>query len=140
MKEKIEQFFSNLKGVIGYFATGVVVMLLTAWFTGSAAANSIDKTIDARIDARVALYSQTQITPVLLDIKKSVDYLVSISASDYIVKINKQIEKIKSDPGDIKMVDIEDILAKWSTFPDANKTDALVVKYNVIKAWYASKQ
>lgn len=140
MDKKIAQLFESVKGVIGYLCVGVVVMLLTAWFTGSAAASSIDKTIDARIDARVAAYSQTQITPVLLDIKKSVDYLVATSASDYIVKIDKQIEKMRKDPGDIKMADIEDILAKWNQFPDVNKTDVLIVKYNVIKAWYANQQ
>ena len=140
MREKFTQFCVSIKGVIGYLTSGVVIMLLTAWFTGSAAASTIDKTIDSRIDARIQVQLQTQVTPVLMDIKKSVDYLVSISASDYIVAINKQIEKIKSDPDDIKMTDIESILTKWNTFPDNNKTDVLIVKYNIIKDWYAKKQ
>lgn len=140
MKEKLEQLCNSIKGVIGYLVTGVVVMLLTAWFTGSAAAISIDKTIDARIDARVEARLQSQVAPTLNTINTKLDYIVSISHDQLLFDIKKQCNKIRSTPDDMKKDDIEYIMARWNTYPEEAKTDYIKAQYEFLKAWYIKHQ
>ena len=141
MKEWFENAIKNIKGTVGYISLCIVLVLVTASFTGTAATTSFNKTIDERIDQRISVkLNESALISMVSDIKTNVDFLVEASYSDYVVKINKQLEKIKSDPSDIKMVDIEDVLQKWKSFPDSHKTDDLVAKYTIIKEWYSKHQ
>jgi hypothetical protein len=140
MKEWFEKLTKDLKGTVGYISLCIILILITASVTGTAATASFNKTINLRIDQRIDARLNESALPMLREIKQSVDFLVASSYSDYIVKLNKQLEKIKDDPVDIKMIDMEDVLQKWKTFPEDRKTDDLIAKYTIIRNWYSKHQ
>lgn len=115
---------------------GVVVVLFTSAFVGGQSAKNVNELIDIRVDQRVDQRINTLIVPKLEAISTKLDYLVSVSYDDVIRSINKQVEKIKTDPADIKIADIEQIMRDWLYLPSERKTDDLVMKYEKIKEWY----
>jgi len=140
MTQKTYNIIESVKKCSIYLFGGLCIILLTAWFTGSAAAQSLDGVIDTRIDNRINEKMNGEMLPILKSIQADLSFLVEASYSDYTSKLIKQVEKIKGDPGDIKVIDIEDVMQKWKTFPDSRKTDDLIMKYEVIKAWYSRNQ
>lgn len=140
MYEKIKELLKIVQGAWGYVVLGVIVIILTNWFTGSAVAKTLNESIDIRIDQRIELNSNNKILPILKEMQKDMSFMVETAYSTYNLTIEKQIEKIRKDPNDIKKADIEDILQKWKSFPEERKTDDLVMKYECIKQWYARNQ
>ncbi len=140
MGKLFDGFSDKIKEIIIIGACAIILILVTAALTGSASVRSINDTIDMRIDSRIETKLNDSALPMLREIKTNIDFLVESYNSDYIVKIDKQVEKIRKDPSDIKMVDIQDVLQKWKTYPEARKTDDIIAKYTVIKDWYAKNQ
>lgn len=132
-------FYLKFSKIIWTTVAAIVMILTTAAVTGSAAAKSFDGVIDSRIDNRIDARLSEKVIPKLDSIDEKLSYLVSMQQADFVKSIEKQVEKINTDPKDIKIVDIESIMKNWKTFPEDLKTDDLVAKYEIIKHWYSSK-
>jgi len=140
MTQKTDNIVEVIKKGSVYVFGGLCVMLLTAWFTGSAAAQSFDGVIDTRIDNRVNEKINTDVVPILKSMQSDMSTLLEDSYNTYIATINGQVKKIRGNSNEVDIGTIEYILQKWKTFPDARKTDDLAMKYQCIKDWYARNQ
>lgn len=132
----LEDIAKSWRSIVGVTVVGVAVIFLTAMISGSYAVSGLDKALDARIDARI----DATVDPVLASINSKLGYLVQAQSTGFVLSVEKQAEKIKKDPADIKMSDIVYVLQGWKSFPDELKTDDLAAKYEVIKNWYTKNQ
>jgi len=139
----ITDFFKSLKPFVGYIAFMIILVLLTAWFTGSSTAKSFEKVIDSRIDERIEIKLNEQVTPALTEINKSLqiinaklDLSLDTQYKEQILQINVAVEAMKNDPGYVKQENIKAILERWVTLPDLYKTDDVKIRYEIIKRWY----
>lgn len=135
-KEYVTGLLERVRPVIAYVVGAVVIVLVTAWFTGSAAANSVDKVIDSRIDIRIDARLNEKVVPTLNTINEKLDYLVSAQQNQLVFDINKQVSKIKECPADMKRIDVESIMTRWNTFPESLKTDLVKSQYEFVRKWY----
>ena len=132
-KEMQEMIRKNILTV----TLAIMAVLLTLAFTGSSSAKTLNEAIDARVDQRVTLQMDSVVVPKLEDISKKLDVLVASSYQETITSLKKQYSKIQSDPGDIKLEDFEKVFREWKVLPSEYKTDDIIVKYEVLKTWYA---
>ena len=118
---------------------GILAVLITSAFVGSSSAKNINAMIDARVDQRVDARIMESVAPKLDAINSKLDFLVMASYDSIVKSIDKQCDKLKNDPKDIKLVDIEQIMKDWMVLPTERKTDDLIAKYNKIKEWYINR-
>lgn len=135
-KEYVDGMLEKVKPVVWYFVSGIVIILITAWFTGSAAANSVDKVIDSRIDARINEKLALEVVPLLKEMNAKLDLSLDVQYTEQVRQINKTIEAMKKDPGDVKSENVKVILERWNALPEKYKTDDVKIKYEAIKRWY----
>jgi hypothetical protein len=64
------------------------------------------------------------------------DGLLDDKYEQIIFEINKQYAKIQEEPEDIKQLDLEYVISKWSILPEKMKNDVLKTKYDIIKKFY----
>lgn len=135
-KEYVEGLIERVKPVVSYVVGAIILVLVTAWFTGSAAAASVDKVIDTRIDARVNENMAREVLPLLKEMNAKLDLSLDVQYTEQVRQINKTVEAMKKDPGDVKTENVKVILERWITLPDKYKTDDVKIKYEAIKKWY----
>lgn len=136
LKENIEK----LRSLALTIAISIIAVLIASAFIGSRSAKNINDLIDARVDQRIDNQLDTLIVPKLEAIDAKLNFLVNASYDAIVKAINKQCEKMSSDPEDIKIVDIKQIMRDWIFLPPERKTDDLVMKYERIKAWYMARE
>lgn len=138
-KEYVNGLFEKVKQVIVYVVVAFVIILVTAWFTGSAASRSFDAVIDTRIDARINDRLANEVIPILKDINAKLDLSLDVQYTEQVRQINKTVEALKKDPGDIKEENVKVILERWNALPESYKSDEVKIKYEVIRKWYEER-
>lgn len=67
---------------------------------------------------------------------KRLEYTYNWTINFEVDRINKQYEKIKTNPGDIYSQDILAVIDVWGTLPDNIKSPKLIKKYQVVEEYY----
>lgn len=118
--EKIKKLSELLKSL------GVVVTIFIS--TVSSVYVIVNKAIDDKIIKHVnGLYD---------NLDKRITPIEEYVYEQIVLAIEKQYHKIKKDPMDIKIVDIEGVIKNWRRLPNSYKTDVLTAQYKVIYEWY----
>jgi len=130
----IPEVVESIKKAVPALALSLVMMLVTWGVFGATTTASIAELVDAKIDARVA----STIGPQLSAINLKLDTLVESIYTEQARQIEKTVEAIQNDPGDVKSANVKEIMRRWKSFPEELKTDDLVAKYKMIANWYTA--
>jgi hypothetical protein len=135
-KEYVTGLWGKVKPAIAYITGSILLILCTAWFTGSAASKSVECMIDERIDSRINARIADEVVPMLREINDKLDLSLDVQYTEQVRQIKKTVEALKKDPGDVKVENVKVIMERWNSLPEKYKNDEIKVQYEAIRKWY----